>query len=185
MQPEITNLFGFSAETPEAEDVLFGRFECKWIQNKYLRKLVEAPRIPEAVLKNGLLPVNLSLEEHIKGWRRVRKSTAAVEAQLGITDHIAATYHEGLAQLDRLMRLIPYKVGFSPEYAKIIEDFQILKKSGVWDVEGMRIIQMMVAAFNMNNKRMGREGLQIAELYGLLPNEQAGSRSRGKRLSQL
>jgi len=34
----------------------------------------------------------------------------------------------------------------------------------------------MPAAFNMNNKKTGREGMALAEKLKLLPDEQAGSR---------
>ena len=55
-------------------------------------------------------------------------------------------------------------------------DFQILKKSAVYDVEKMRTIQLMPAAFYMNNKKTGRDMMRNAEALGLIPAEQAGSR---------
>jgi hypothetical protein len=56
----------------------------------------------------------------------------------------------GMAKIDRLFRQIPYAAGFSRKAYHKIFDFAILKKSGVFDVELMRTIQLMVAAFNMN-----------------------------------
>ena len=72
--------------------------------------------------------------------------------------------------------------GFAAEYGQDIQDFQILKKSGIWEVKKMRIIQLMAAAFNMNNKKTGRDGLRNAELFKLLPDEQAGSRKRRRAI---
>jgi hypothetical protein len=37
---------------------------------------------------------------------------------------------------------------------QIITDFLILKKENVYDVEKMRIIKLLCAEFNMNNKKM-------------------------------
>ena len=126
----------------------------------------------------GPLPVELTLDKHIKGWRKQKAKTGAVECQTNFSDHIAATFNKELAEIDQLIRQTPYEKGFGPEYAQVIEDFQILKKSGVIDVEGMRIIMMILAMYNMNNKRLGREGLANAEKYGMIPDKQAGSRKR-------
>jgi hypothetical protein len=43
----------------------------------------------------------------------------------------------------------------------------------------MRTIQLMVAAFNMNNKHTGRTVMQWAESLNVLPPDQYGSR-KGK-----
>ena len=40
----------------------------------------------------------------------------------------------------------------------------------------MRTIQLMPAAFNMNNKKTGREFMAKAEALNLIPKEQAGPR---------
>ena len=40
----------------------------------------------------------------------------------------------------------------------------------------MRTIQLMPAAFNMNNKKTGREVVELSEKINLLPDEQEGSR---------
>ena len=178
MQPDVIEHFGYAAEKEGANRVLFGTFDVNVISNKYLRKLLKYLCLPRKLIESGLLSDVLTLDEHIKGWRKQKKKTASVSSQLTFSDNIAATYHEGLAKVDLLIRQIPYRVGFPPEYGSTIEDFQILKKSGLYDVELMRIIQMMAAAFNMNNKCLGREGMANAEKFGLIPNEQAGSRKR-------
>jgi hypothetical protein len=81
-----------------------------------------------------------------------------------------------MSEIDRLLREIPYRQGFSPELYQVITDFEILKKSGVYDVEKMRTIQLFVAQFNMNNKKTGRDVMARAEELGVMPKEQAGSR---------
>ena len=78
--------------------------------------------------------------------------------------------------MDCIFRQIPYTIGFSPLAYRHITDFQILKKQGDFAVESMRTIQLMVAAFNMNNKKTGREAMARAEHLHLLADEQSGSR---------
>ena len=56
----------------------------------------------------------------------------------------------------------------------------MLKKAGVCDVELMRTVQLMPAAFNVDNKKTGREVMARAEKPGLLPDEQSGS-CKGRR----
>ena len=92
------------------------------------------------------------------------------------SDHKAASDDEEMAEIDRLLREIPYSKGFSPELYQAITDFEILKKSGVYDVEKMRTIQLFIAQFNMNNKKTGRDVMAKAEKLGVMPKEQAGSR---------
>jgi hypothetical protein len=81
-----------------------------------------------------------------------------------------------MSEIDRLMREIPYAQVFSPALYQIITDYEILKNSGVYDVEKMRTIQLFIAQFNMNKKKSGRDIMTRAETLGAIPKEQAGSR---------
>ena len=44
----------------------------------------------------------------------------------------------------------------------------------------MRTVQLFSAAFNMNNKKIGKEVIQRAEELNLIPKNQSGSR-KGRR----
>ena len=81
-----------------------------------------------------------------------------------------------MAKIDCYMRQIPYKHGFASRSNTVFTDFQILKKSAVYDVGKMRTIQLMLAAFNMNNKKTGQDMMRNAEALGLIPAEQTVSR---------
>ena len=104
------------------------------------------------------------------------RRTASTSTELGFSDHIAATEDPILSEIDYLLRRIPYQTGFSPVAFSDIHDFQILKKANVYIIEKMRIITLFTSAFNMNNKKLGRDTLANAERYSLIPHEQAGSR---------
>ena len=106
------------------------------------------------------------------------RKTASASDALDFRHHIMATFHHHLAEMDRLLHQFPYKIGFEPlEYRNIV-DYQILKKAGSNSVESMHTIQLMTAAFNLNNKRTARLAMKRAEKYNLIPWEQAGYRKR-------
>jgi hypothetical protein len=143
------------------------------------------PFVPEFVRRLGPIPTSILTAKHIRGWRRQRERTGSVRMDLGFADHITATYHQGMAEIDRLLRQIPYAAGFSPIAYQNISDFAILKKSGVFDVELMRTIQLMVASFNMNNKHTGRTVMTRAEQLRLIPPEQSGFRKKKRSVLTL
>ena len=176
MQREILQIFGEAANTKAVEETLAGTFDTSRIENPWLRRILEFARMPEQVKKTGILPSAISLEEHIEAWQKQRPETASTSTALSFTDHIAASYDPQMAEIDRQIREIPFKAGQSTHHGESIEDFQILKKAGVWDVEKMRIIQLMSASFNMNNKKIGRDAMNNAEKYDMIPDEQAGAR---------
>ena len=88
----------------------------------------------------------------------------------------AGSQDEHTTQLDCLSRQIPLAKGFAPGSYKQITDFQILKQAGIYDVETMRTIQLFSAAFNMNNKKIGKEVIRRAEELRLTPKDQSGSK---------
>jgi hypothetical protein len=55
-------------------------------------------------------------------------------------------------------------------------DVEILKKSGVYHVDKMRLIQLMRSDFQINNKMLGWRMLAQAEKYGTIEADQHGSR---------
>ena len=116
------------------------------------------------------------MEEHIAGWKKQKLRTSSERSHLGFPDMKAATASKHLATIDLNLRQLPYRHGFAMPAYKNFTDFQILKKAAVFEVEKMRTIQLMPAAFNMNNKKTGKEAMRRAEALQLLPDEQAGSR---------
>ena len=162
MQHGITTSMGFYAETAEAQQVLDGTFAIPLTIDKHLKWVLTSLCMPTSSRRAGVLPSSISLDEHRRGWKKQSPTTASVKSQLGFKDHISAAYHPELADMDRIFCQIPYTIGFSPLAYRHITDFQILKKQGDFAVESMRTIQLMVAAFNMNNKKTGREAMARA-----------------------
>jgi hypothetical protein len=176
MSPALTDVIGFSAELPAAIGILAGTFDTSNIADKAMRKVIGYLRMPESVIKEGPIDPDISVTEHIAGLNAQKERTASVRSALSFSDHKAAAQHPGLAKSDTLLRRSPYRNGFAPALYKFITDFQILNKSGIYDVELMRTIQLMIAAFNMNNKKSGRDTMRHTEHLTLIPKEQVGLR---------
>ena len=152
------------------------------IEDHYLKMVLETMRRPEVISRKGLLEGTITLKEHCDAWRKQKRRTSSERSQLNFNDFKAAAHNKRLATCDMRLRQIPYSHGFSPEPHRNFTDFQILKKAQVFEVEKMRTIQLMPAAFNMNNKKTGREVMMNAEKFKLIPNEQAGSRKNHRSI---
>ena len=176
MDTVITEKVGFCAELEIADDILDGTDNLEWVGDKYLKMVLEGMRRPNIVRIRGDISTDITLEEHIAGWKKQKLRTSSERTHLGFPDMKAATASKHLAKLDRNLRQLPYQHGFAMPAYKNFTDFQILKKAAVFEVEKMRTIQLMPAAFNMNNKKTGKEAMRRAETLQLLPDEQAGSR---------
>ena len=122
------------------------------------------------------MSLDLSLPDHVLGWKRQKEATASEPTGLAFSHYKAAAQDPMLAEIDRFMRNLPYREGFSPDAWQFITDVEILKKAGVFDIEKMRTIQLMHSAFNMNNKQLGRDMMSFAESCQILAPEQFGSR---------
>jgi hypothetical protein len=114
MHPTLTDVIGFLAELPAANDILAGTFDTYNIANKVMRKVVEYLCMPDSVVKAGPIDPEISVTEHISGWNAQKERTASVRSALLFSDHKAAAQHPGLAKINTLLRHIPYCNGFTP-----------------------------------------------------------------------
>jgi hypothetical protein len=119
--------------------------------------------------------VDLSLYEHTQGWKQQKEDTASEPTGLAFSHYKAGSQDGMISEVDRFLRNLPYQKGFSPKVWQYITDVEILKKTGVFDLEKMRTIQLMHAEFNMNNKKLGRDMMLFAESCNVLAPEQFGS----------
>jgi hypothetical protein len=74
------------------------------------------------------------------------------------------------------MALIPLITGYVPEHWKRGVDSMITKKKNEWRAGKLRLILLMEARFNQNNKLIGRKMMEYGERKGFLAREQFGSR---------
>lgn len=74
------------------------------------------------------------------------------------------------------LALIPLMVGYSPKTWRVGIDSMIPKKVADLRPEKLRLILLMDARFNHNNKLIGKKMMEYVERHGLLDPEQFGSR---------
>ena len=176
MHASLIERIGYNAEKEGGKQILDGTFVIPSGTQKYMIKVIEKLRKPNSVKAKGDIGTDISLEEHVTGWKKQKDRTASVTSELTFNDFKAGVQDPYIAELDRISRQIPLEKGFSPQGYKKITDFPILKKAGTYEVEAMRTIQLFSAAFNMNNKKTGRDVIRRAEELHLIPEEQSGSR---------
>ena len=121
-------------------------------------------------------PSHITQEEHSYYWQRRRAGTASESSELSFAHYIVGSYCKELAEVDASLRSAAYELGFVPDVFATFTDFQILKALGVYDVAKMRTIKLMVALFNENNKKLGRDMMAHAEQASMIAPEQGGSR---------
>jgi hypothetical protein len=176
LQEPIISEIGFLAESEEVERILDGSYVPPPGTDPFMVKLLKELRMPEATRRAAKMPATISEEDNRATWSRQRESTSASHLGLSFSHYKAATWDDPLNKFDTESRMIPYVTGMTPESWRNITDVEILKKPGVFDIEKMRTITLMDAAFNMNNKQLGRDLLANAEKNGTLAREQYGSR---------
>ena len=165
---------GYLAENDAAEQILQGSYQPPPTTDKFTRALIQELSTPPCIQETGPITTVITPEDNKKAWQKQKEKTASNGLHFG--HYKASAQHEQLNKFDAQTRTIPYKHGFAPQEWTEITDVEILKKSGVFEVELMRTIQLLDSQFNMNNKKLGRELMCNAERHGLLAEEQAGSR---------
>jgi hypothetical protein len=162
--------FGYLADTPATDEVLLGTYLIPDSVDEYTQKFIRM-FVPPPDSATIITP-----EEHQRAWSKQKERTAAEPSGLHFGHYKSAIQDKDLCAFDAAMRSIPYHFGFSPLPWQRITDFQILKKTGVWDVAKTRTIQLMSSDFNINNKKLGWDMMINAEAYKTIPREQYGSR---------
>jgi hypothetical protein len=135
MKPNIIASIGIYVEKQGAEQILDGTFNPPQDCDPYLRDLIEEMQMEDRVRAAGFILTNISLAEHQQRWKKQKEHTALVRSGLSFSNHKAACQDDNMAEIGQLLREIPYQQGFSPELYQVITNFEILKKSGVYDVE--------------------------------------------------
>ena len=176
MQPPLLDHFGYLADTPYAEEVLNGTYIPPTDTDIYARELLQAMKRPPEIEQAGEISLEITLQDHILGWKRQKEQVASEPNGLSFAHYKCAVHDTALASIDTLLRNTPLQIGFVPERWKQITDVEILKKPGVYNVDKMRLIQLMPADFQACNKLLGKRVMAHAERMGTLDPDQHGSR---------
>jgi hypothetical protein len=176
-EPLLSDL-GMLADTEQAQKILEGTYECPPGTDKYAALLINELRMPDNVVGNPVPTTEITPDLNRDGWNKQRETVSSDPYGLSFSHYKAAAQDDALNRFDAQLRNLPYKYGFSPSHWQNITDVEILKKAGIYDIDKMRTITLMDAAFNMNNKQLGRDLMKHAELLNNISREQYGSRKR-------
>ena len=174
LSPPLLEEVGLLGNSDAAEKILKGTYhhqDLHHMTNEYIKFL----KMPSHIKTNETLKT-FDINEHIKGWKKAKETTASEPHRLSFSHYKAAINHPDLAAFDYILREIPFRTGFSPKPWQLITDLQIYKKNMEIDVESMRTITLFSADFNINNKLLGQRIMKQAEDKKMLEPEQFGSR---------
>ena len=159
----------------------------KW--EKILRKEVELPTegVEEGTqlwynyiqsYKDTPMDLRWTTEEYCESWAKMKEDKSCIP---GIhTVHIKCLDPQSqAATIMSRLALIPLLTGYAPRRWKEGIDSMIPKKAeGELRPDKLRLILLMDARFNHNNKLIGKKLMEYGEKNGLLAEEQFGSRKK-------
>ena len=115
-------------------------------------------------------------QEYISSWKKMKEDKSSYP---GITTaHMKCIHQDSLAaRVASTLALVPFKTGYCPKNWKLGIDSMIPKKDmKEYRPKKLRLILLMDVRFNHANKLVGKMIMEQGEHYGLLSNEQFGSR---------
>ena len=139
---------------------------------KYLQQLQKDDNVVELPLQE----VQITVEKHEQAWKVAKEQTSSGDPLLHFGHCKACASHPNLCEFEAKMRDIPFITGYSPHRWQRVVNVELLKQPDNFNVEKLRTIMLMEAAWNNNNKIIGRDLMWHAERQNLLAPEQYGSR---------
>ena len=148
---------GQMGEGPRVADVLDGTYVPPPGTSQITQDWLQRMKIDNATV---LEQTKTSLEEYQRGWKIVNECTASGELHMG---HFkAGALHHGLSWIHFEMSLLPMMTGYSPTRWRRGIDVMLLKDPDVYLLHKLRTIVLYEADFNHENKRLGRDAMNMA-----------------------
>jgi hypothetical protein len=148
---------GWLAEKPGAQEIL----ETGTITldpddlDKFTIDFIKSLKRPDHIKPLSVEEVEITLEKHIRSWKRAKEKTSGGDEFMHFGHFIAGIQDVEIASLEATMRNIPFKHGFSPQSWQQTMDFTLLKEPGNFFIKKLRLITLMGTEFNDNNKIIG------------------------------
>ena len=173
----LLDVFGYLMDNDEAgQQVMDGTFIPPAGTDSVAVELLETLKMEDSIRALGPLDMTITPEDNRAGWKKQTERTSSEPMGLGFNHYKAACLTDDLNKVDTFFRNFPLQMGTSPKLWKLITDFQIFKRSNVFHVDSMRLIQLMDAEYNMNNKTLGKRVLAHAEKAKAVSPDQYGCR---------
>ena len=177
MTAQMTREFGTDGLTEAGRAVVQGKYDDKRIRDETTKAFIKELHQPATVSRWTEKDLHISLDEHKQAWRRARERTASGPSNLHFGMWKVNAMDDYTAELDRIMRAIPFRTGYVMNRWKQGVDVELCKQQGNFDVTRLRTIVLLEADYNLNNKTMSRRVAQKAEQGKAFAEEQYGSRN--------
>jgi hypothetical protein len=145
--PPLYDLIGPLGLGLHADAVLNGTFVAPPGTDPYAVKLLYQLQRDPAVAQAPPMPLELPLDEYVRGWQRARERTSSGPSGLHFGHYISGTKDMELAEFHRTMAHIPYLSGYSPVRWQKGIDVMLEKKKGNFRVDKLRAILLYEAKF--------------------------------------
>ena len=173
----LLDIMGYLMDNDEiAQQVMDGTFSPPEGTDPVAAELLETLQMENSVRSLGTLDMSITPDDNRSGWKKQKERTASEPTGLGFNHYKTSCLTDDLNEVDSFLRTAPLQLGISPKLWRVITDFQIFKRSNVFHVDSMRLIQLMDAEYNMCNKTLGKRVLAHAEKAKAVSPDQYGCR---------
>ena len=167
LQGQLLQDIGLLGDGPAVPDILNGTYTPPPSSTKAVKLWLKNLHIPKRDDREAVLS---TLKEYRHGWKLVREHTASGELHFG--HYQACARHDMLSWAIFVMSGLPRAIGFTPERWRRCTDVMLLKKEGFFLLDKLRTIVLYESDFNHENKRLGREAINLAIDKNLIAEEQ-------------
>ena len=168
--------FGYRGDPEIIEQVMDGTYLPPPGTDQYAQELLQEMQRPSPARNPHHLRTIVTTEDHIKAWKKAKEKTASGMSGLHFGMHKANCLHRSPADLDASQRSVAHSTGYCYKRWKKGLNVQLLKQSQDFWATKQRIILLMEADFNMNNKAMGADAMQAGKQLGALARDNYGGR---------
>ena len=158
---------GLMGDGPRVPDVLHGTYECPDGTSEHTRKWIEHMKIEDIEEREKIIT---NLTDYRNGWKKTNERTASGELHMG---HFkAGSLHTEIGWFHFAMTTIPVTTGYSPSRWRKGTDVMLLKSPEIYLLKKLRTIVLYEADYNHENKRIGRDSMNMALQQGQIVHEQ-------------
>ena len=158
------------------KEILGKTFEAPEGIDQHTHELLQAlQRYPKAT---NIGITEITRETFQVGWKKIIERTSAGISGIHFGHLKACALDDILSDFEVSFSNTSFISGYSPMPWKKGINVMIHKKAHNNLVTKLHTITLMEADFNFNNKILGRATIQHPEKYGMLPDEQYGSRPK-------
>ena len=167
LQGQLLEDIGLLGDGPEVDNILNGKYKIPEGTSEAVKLWIKNLHIPNRDDREAMLT---TLTEYRQGWKLVKEHTAS--GQLHFGHYKACAMHDMLAWATYVMASLPRATGFTPERWRRCTDVMLLKKEGLFLLDKLRTIVLYESDFNHENKRLGREAMNLALDKNMIAEEQ-------------